>query len=65
MLTPVTCIIGSNCLNISRNGRDIGKVEDWDGEFVIVMNYQEVLTFDDIAIIQDNWNVMREIQRNY
>ena len=62
-MTPVTCLIHNNSLFIHRDGRYIGLVMEVDGEPVIHMFFyaQPQLSFIDLDIIQENWQVMKEL----
>jgi hypothetical protein len=60
-MNHVTCTFEGNQVKIYRNDKLIGFVTEVSGEPMITVfadiNHLQTFTFNDIAIIQDNWNV--------
>lgn len=62
----ITCIIQKDRVGIFRDGKMIGIVAEVRGEPVLTLSCgygvsSIQLSFNDLAIIEDNWNQMKEM----
>lgn len=60
-MNNVTCTISDNRVDIFRDGEYIGKVElGTNDEPILILyadgNFRQNVSFNDLDIIQDNWN---------